>query len=916
MALAKLTTAKRRPARKLTPLRHLPAPLNCLLYLSIITPAQANTSGWDCQQEVINGSQQWRCSAAEVQTPQATVNSAAQAADAEPVQAESVQTVPAQKLTPAKPAPAVSEPSHPLTADPHQNDPHQNIESISHINLAKQDWQPLPRNIRAIEDQQLADYAQQHFHCGGYYLNPVAPAATGADAGANVIANNIEQSALPIEASAASTSMQDGVAIFEQDVLVTQGDTSLRADKATYNDATGQVELLGNVVVRNPGAAFGGQAATINLQQRSSQISDANYVVHQQHIRGSAKSISASADSKITITDGSYTQCSPDSNLWAVTASEIRLDQQRGQGSARNAKVEVGGVPVVYLPYARFPIGDKRQSGFLFPSLSDSSSGIDLTVPYYFNIAPNADATLAPRYNADRGYITEAEARWLNRFDQWTISGAYIDNDRDFTDPNPASQDTRRWVVDIKERGQIGKRLFSSVDYTRVSDNDYLRDLNTTSLSVNRTTHLNQRAALNYLGDRFSAGVQVQQYQTIDNNVMATQPFETTPEVWLAYQSLPVPQRVGVDTMLRYSAFEHDQLNAGDRGYGEFNLTYPLNWQGLRIEPKVGIAHIEYRLDDNAALAGGDDNPSTSAPQAQLKLDMVFEKHSDHRRSTLEPGIFYLYRDADPQTDLPLFDTQILTVNSQQLTRSSPFSGYDRLEDTNQVAAYITHRLFSPGGDEYLAATLGQISYFDDESAHSPALQRRDIGQKSSAIIGDIDARLGRGWRSSGTILWDPNDNQLDEGSIAFRYRGKYNGKDNPSSIINIGYHYRLADKRLRLLQKDIEQADLSFVRPLSKRWALIGRFQYDTTADRSNETLGGIEYNDCCIKWRVIYRDGLVYNGSLNSATNTERDRSVFLQVELKGLFGIGNAVETILDEAIRGYSTSFIDDSEHTSF
>ena len=880
------------------PLRSLPLIALMLQLQPSAALAQTGASGWDCKQITTADKTQWHCGAAD-KTPAAITSSSV--ANRQPISA---------------------------TGNIAADSPHAQVTPIDHRNLAKQDWQRLPQIPTApntMATLTAAELARAHYYCGGYYLNPVPQPSNTALTGAT------QQSTLPIEASAGSTSMQKGVAVFENNVLVTQGSTSLQADKASYADQTGQVELTGNVVVRNNSAAFGGSSASINLQQSSSVIRDANYIVHQQHIRGAANSISASSDGKIHIEQGSYTQCSPDSTLWLIDADSIRLNQNAGQGSARHAKLKIKGVPVAYLPYARFPIGDQRQSGFLFPSLSDSSSGIDITVPYYFNIASNIDATLAPRYNAKRGYITEAEARWLNRFDQWTISGAYIGNDSEYADTAAiqlANKDARRWVVDIKERGQLSDRLFSRIDYTRISDNDYLRDLNTTSLAVNRTTHLNQSAALDYLGDTLSAGVNMRQYQTIDNGAAATRPFETAPEVWLAYQSQPVAFRLGADAQLRYSAFDHENLNAGDRSYGEFNLRYPMRWRGLNLAPAIGIAHIDYQLDSAASIT--DNSPSTSAPQAQIKLDMVFEKHRGNRRSTLEPGIFYLYRDADNQTDFPIFDSALLTRNQNMLTRDSAFSGYDRLEDTNQVAAYISHRRFDSQGRETLAATLGQISYFDDESPNSSSLARRDSGQKSSAIVSDIDARLGQQWHSRATVLWNPNGNQLEEGSFSLRYRGKTRGENRAGTIANLGYHYRLADKRLRLLQKDIEQADLSFVTPISKRWALIGRFQYDTTADRSNETLGGIEYNSCCVKWRVVYRDGLVYNGALSTTNgmSTERDRSLFLQIELKGLFGIGNSVENILDEAIRGYRTpkrknsiysadyNSVDSSQHTSF
>jgi len=867
--------------RILTPHYILPA-LCSLLFATAGQATQPSINdrenSWDCRQ---SESAEWTCGS----------NESAVAAQVLAVDANT----PSEPATPPTTAAASTVAAQSIEEDDFADNTATSIinhqapaTNVDHRDLARQDWQSgnNPNNT----------------YCSGMYVNPIQANETG-----------LPQAELPIEASAGITSMQGSLAIFEQDVLVTQGDISLQADKATYAAETEQLELNGNVVVRTNAAAFGGSSASVDISQNTSVINDANYIIHQQHIRGQANKISADAKGNIEIENGSYTQCRPDSRLWALDASNITLNKESGQGVARHAKLKIKNIPIVYIPYAQFPISDARQSGLLFPSLSDSSSGFDITLPYYLNIASNMDATIAPRYNAERGYITEAEGRWLNRFDEWTVSGAFANNDTLFTEKT-AANDGRRWVVDIKEQGQFAKYFFTRIDFTRISDNDYLRDLNTTSLSVSRTTHLNQSAALNFYGDHWAAGLNIQQYQTLDeNNSDIIKPFEKTPEFWLGYESSAMPFQLGANAHLRHTAFDHDELDSGARSFGEINIDYPMQWGGIRLSPSIGVQHLAYDLDDTLNNAV-DNTPSITAPQAQIKFDMVFEKNNT-ARSTLEPGIFYVYRDADDQNAFPLFDTGLLTINRNHLTRDDAFSGYDRLEDTNQAALYLTHRRFNTHGKETLAATIGQINYFQDATTATDSLSRRNTSSDSSALIADIEAKLGSQWQSHITALWDANDNQLEEGSFALRYRSKNSDNRRQTSIANLGYHYRLADNRLSLLEEDIEQADLSFVTPLSRHWAFIGRYQFDTTQNRSNESLAGIEYNDCCIKWRIIYRDGLVYRGA---GIENKRDRSVFLQIELKGLFGMGNALENILDESIRGYRSLSTgrQGSQHNSF
>ena len=154
-----------------------------------------------------------------------------------------------------------------------------------------------------------------------------------------------------------------------------------------------------------------------------------------------------------------------------------------------------------------------------------------------------------------------------------------------------------------------------------------------------------------------------------------------------------MPFQLGANAHLRHTAFDHDEQDSGARSFGEINIDYPMQWGGIRLSPSIGVQHLAYNLDDTLNNAA-DNSPSVTAPQAQIKFDMVFEKNSAIR-STLEPGIFYVYRDADNQNAFPLFDTGLLTINRNHLTRDDAFSGYDRLEDTNQAALYLTHRRFN-----------------------------------------------------------------------------------------------------------------------------------------------------------------------------------------------------------------------------
>jgi len=331
-------------------------------------------------------------------------------------------------------------------------------------------------------------------------------------------------------------------------------------------------------------------------------------------------------------------------------------------------------------------------------------------------------------------------------------------------------------------------------------------------------------------------------------------------------------------------------------------------WQGIQLTPEVGIEHISYAFDNNQA-PNQSSSLSYTAPQASLTLKFVAEKHSAKHTKTIEPTIQYRYKkvtdNASGITLAPSFDSDWLTVNKQTLLRSSRFSGYDRIENTNQLATALTHRIFNTQGAQVFAAAVGQIIYFQDlveQNSLTGGTSPATFSKHNSAFIADVNAQLSPHWQSLATLLWNSEENLIREGSFSLRYRGDRKSALMSPTIANLSYHFRGRDQQLTLLQNNIEQVDVSVVTPISQNIGLIGRYQYDLSLHSSIESLAGIEYNNCCIKLRFVYRDGLIYNVDDPGGSNSH-DRSFFLQIQLKGLAGIGESLENLLQESIFGY-------------
>lgn len=718
----------------------------------------------------------------------------------------------------------------------------------------------------------------------------------------------------PIDASALELSLEENIVEYRGDVEITRGPARLRADSASYSRDTQIVELRGNVSADNPAAELQGSRAELNLADNSSFVEDAHYRLRDLGTRGSARSVSIDNERRVSVEQGSYTRCPEDAGHWEVRAGKIRLDPDRGQGSAKNATLRIYDTPVLYVPYAQFPIGDQRQSGLLFPQLADTSAGVDIALPYYFNIAPNIDATLTPRIVQQAGYLTEAELRWLNHYDRWALGGAYIGDD----DRNGEA----RWLLDIEEQGESSSGLSSQIRFTRISDVDYLRDLSASSIAVNRNTHLEQSAQLGWRSGGFSVGAMAQRFQTLDDSLQAAlKPYATEPELWLRYQSFAQPGSLQSDVEVRAASYRHETLPDGERGYASLGFSLPLAWQGLNIEPALGAQHIEYDLND--ALPGSSEkSPAQTARSASLEFSADWVKWGGRsagtaaERSVITPRLRYLHRELDSSSSdvsaIPLFDSKWHSSNQLLLFGDSRFAGYDVLEPADQLAAGLTHSRYRNGSlrGEF---TLGQLFYFDRrarQGSNLNALGNAALQDNArSSLLADYRWRHGRALQSLASLQWDSENNSWQRGSWQLRYRGEAL-PGGGSELFNLGYRYWRANPADLLLGRDIEQVDSSMVTAIAPNWQLLARFQYDLTGKRSSETLAGLQYDDCCLQLRLVYRDGLVYSpidiaggAGPGSAARAVRDHSIYLQIEFKGLAGVGRGLQNVLEESIFGY-------------
>ena len=772
--------------------------------------------------------------------------------------------------------------------------------------------------------------------CDGAYVDP-----SRTDAGAMM---NPDQA--PLRASASESRwLQESQAALSGDVEVIQGYRSLTADKALFDQAKRTASIEGHVVLRQPGVVMFAEKLSIDEGRGQTKMEDTQFVLHDAHMRGQAASLTqqsgaTAGDDVYTLADGSFTMCAPEDNTWLMRGAEISIDNATGQGTAKHMRLELSDVPVFYAPYFRFPASDKRMTGLLFPTLAHSDrNGLEYAQPIYFNLAPDYDLTLAPRWLEHRGLSMGGEVRHLSRYFSTSLAGAYLGDDKggnnknlqDKADAGEIDQSEvtpykgeDRWLVGLKQSGGAGQPWTTTIDYSEVSDIDYLREFDSGSIETSSRTHLLQTVGAGYSFSHWQLGVKAEAYQNI--SATGTEPYRQMPRIDIngIYQ---FDAGWSLDLLNQYTVFDHsddywDEADAsptdtrivGNRLRSDYRLAWDNQWLWGFLTPAVMAKHLQYDLDPERLRDGANTAPSLTGGQVSLDSGLFFEREgalfSNDYLQTFEPRLFYfnspeidhsdLYRITNANRSVQ-FDTSETTFSYDQLFRESRFSGGDRIDDANQLSVGLTSRfLSSQSGAEQLRLSLGQIFYFADRQV---TLDGAPQQSPRSEIAGQVAAQIGDNWRYSFDMAYSQENYKPSQGSTSLRYG------DEQGRVFSLGYRYQrkgfARDATTgELYDTTIDQTDIGVVYPLGGDWNLLARSFYDHTLGREMDTFAGVEYDSCCYRMRFLARR---WTDSRDITTvgpsNLEVDRGVFLEFQLKGLGTLGQRLDQVLREGIIGF-------------
>ncbi|MGR8929690.1 MAG: LPS-assembly protein LptD [Gammaproteobacteria bacterium] len=713
----------------------------------------------------------------------------------------------------------------------------------------------------------------------------------------------------PTDVTADFSEVFDGEILnFAGNVDLTRADQHLMADKASYDTVADTMDAQGNVIYSEDILALSSDTASLSLGKDEARLRQAQFIAAEGPLRGTAEVMYR--DSKILSRyhEATFTSCPPNNQDWVAHASRVKINRETGKGSAKNAWLEFKGVPFLYTPYISFPIDNRRTTGILAPNFGNTDrNGFDVSVPVYWNIAPNYDTVITPRYMERRGPMLRNKFRYLTETSKGTIGAEIL--------PYDELKEKTRYSGYLKDVTQFTSDLSSNIDLNYVSDKEYFNDLNN-ALGFQRNRYLPSKAYLNYSGlpkTDFSVGIH--HFQSVDKTIPdSLMPYDILPRVNLNlnhdFEDLPI----ALAMENQFSQFYHDTKVNGQRLNIAPSVSVPLESSAGFFIPKITGQYTHYQLS-NLTDPNQKSAISRMLPIFSIDTGLMFDKEITLGGSeyihTLEPRLFYLYIPRTDQSDIPLFDTTAYDTNYYSLFRENRYSGMDRIQDANQITLAATSSLIdNTTGLEPVRLSFGQIIYFQNRTVDLDYLNNNRPAETTttSNFVGELSGQMTPHLSYMGGMQWDPIANGFNRMQAMLKYRNQ------PDQIFDVGYRYRrkTPSDQSALAQYSISQSDASFRWPLAAGWYGLGRWQYSFNFGRTTESFIGIEKETCCWRFRIIGRRYI--NGATTTnflAPDAKAENAVFVQLELKGLTSFGNQIDQFLKRNLNGYQpASYFDD------
>ena len=703
-------------------------------------------------------------------------------------------------------------------------------------------------------------------------------------------------------------STADRETVAEGEVELRQGDLLIRADRLSYQPPSDRAAATGHVRIEREGAIYRGQALELTVRDFSGWFIAPEFEFPLLGTRGQAERIDFESRTRLRATQASYTSCprpsegAPETEPdWQLQARRVTLDFDANEGLADGGRLRFLGLTILALPRLSFPVTDARKSGWLPPTLNlDSRSGLELSIPYYWNIAPDRDATIAPRVISRRGLGVQAEFRYLApRYDgRISIDGM----------PHDRLAGRSRFALDVQHAQTLPSAGLLTLQSIRVSDDAWWKDFSRGTASLTPrllATRLLAERPLAWQGLRLMAYAQAQDWQVLqDPDAPIVAPYARRPQLGLRGDGPRGPFELAFETELnRFEQPADDVAIArpeGWRWHAEGSMAWPWRLPGGFVTPRLTLNAAHYRTD--GAMSDGRRTASRLIPTLSLDAGLAFERETAayfgrNLRQTLEPRLLYVRTPYRRQDMLPNFDAFGREFNFSSVYATNAFAGVDRISDANQLTAGVTSRLIDPAsGGELMRLGVVQRFLFSDQrvapqpdgSADGPPLE-----QRLSDILLLGSTTVLPGWALDASLQYSPDNSRLSRSVLGATY--------SPGPFRTVSGRYRLA--------RDVsEQFELGWQWPVYRgaeraaasggcrgTWYSVGRVNYSMKDSRITDSLLGVEYDAGCWIARVV--------AERLSTGRSEATTRLLLQLELVGLSRLGSNPLKVLKDNIPGY-------------
>lgn len=695
-------------------------------------------------------------------------------------------------------------------------------------------------------------------------------------------------------------------AVFHGNVDIAQGNSRLQADEVQLHqkqpdgaaEPVRTVDALGNVHYDDNQVILKGPKGWANLNTKDTNVWEGDYQMVGRQGRGNADLMKQRGENRYTILEnGTFTSCLPGSNTWSVVGSEVIHDREEQVAEIWNARFKLGPVPIFYSPYLQLPVGDKRRSGFLIPNAKYSTSNyFEFYLPYYWNIAPNMDATITPHYIHKRGNIMwENEFRYLSQAGAGIMELDYLPSDKVYEDEHPTEGDRHRWLYYWQHSGVMDQVWRFNVNYTKVSDSNYFNDFDS-KYGSSTDGYATQIFSAGYAVQNFNATVSTKQFQVFSNQTRSTYAAEPQLDVnWYQNDVGPFDTRVYAQAV--HFVNTNDDMPESTRVHIEptINLPWSNNWASLDTEAKLMATHYQQKkIDDYAQL---DDSVNRTLPQFKMDGKLILERDmnlANGYTQTLEPRIQYLYVPYRDQSNIQNYDSSFLQSDYSGLFRDRTYGGLDRIASANQLTTGVTTRIFDDAQVERFNVSVGQIYYFTESRTGDDDINWEEDNKTGSLVwAGDTYWRMTDRWGLRGGVQYDTRLNNVSTGSGSIEYRR------DEDRLVQLSYRYASPEYIQATLPnfataqqyKDgISQVGGTASWPIAERWSVVGAYYFDTNTSKPADQMVGLQYNSCCYAITVGYERKL--NGWDSTRQQSEYDKVIGFNIELRGLssnYGLG---------------------------